>query len=77
MRSQLTVRFVRVTLGAVAVELISPLRHVATAPVLGDQLGDAVDAFALASRTLDAQNDELARDIAKGEVGAHPSSTLP
>ena len=28
-----TVRFVRVTLGAVALELISPLRHVATAPV--------------------------------------------
>jgi hypothetical protein len=28
-------------------------------------------------RTLDAQNVELAPDVAKGEAGAHPQCTLP
>jgi hypothetical protein len=36
------VQFVRVTLGAIAVELLAPFHHVAATAVLLDQLGDAV-----------------------------------
>ena len=42
------VQLVRITLGAVPVQLLFPLHHVASAPVLLDQLGDAVAALALA-----------------------------
>src|SRR5262249_40479965 len=43
------VQLVRVTLWAVPVQLLFPLHHVASAPVLLDQFGDAVPALALAA----------------------------
>jgi len=43
------VQFVRVTFWAVPVQLHFPLHYVASAPVLLDQLGDAVAALALAA----------------------------
>ena len=42
------VQLVRIALWAIAVELFAPLHQIAAAPVLLDQLGDAVAALAVA-----------------------------
>jgi hypothetical protein len=68
------VQLVRVTLWAVPVQLLFPLHHVASAPVLLDQLGDSVAALALAACALDAQHVEFAFKVAERQVAAHGSA---
>jgi hypothetical protein len=57
-------------LRAIAAEQLAPLHHVPFAPILFDQLADAVTAPALASPAFNTKHVELALDVAEYDVGA-------
>ena len=57
-----------VSTGAVAAQVGHPLSHIPVTPVLRNELGDIVAAFARAVRALNPQRVQLASDIAEGEI---------
>jgi hypothetical protein len=73
------VQLVRVTLWGSPRSAVPSIHHVAPAPILLDQLGDAVAPLALAPSAFHPQHVELTLQIAEGHVGAHrqclPSAT--
>jgi hypothetical protein len=60
----------RVAAWAVAVELLLPFHHIAVAAVLRDQFVQLIAALARALAAFDAQDIELAFDVADDEVGS-------
>ena len=53
-----------------------PFAHVATSPLLSNELGDVVTPLAGASRALNPQRVQLASDITEGEIGPGHSRKL-
>jgi hypothetical protein len=58
----------RVPFRTIAPKVCYPLAHVATAPVLSNELGDTITALARAPRALNAQHLGLASNITEGEI---------